>query len=184
MRALFLLAATLTVAANVLGQGVIIFVNSGSPDAPIRNGVTGDLLSGTAFQVQLYGFQANASESSLLALKTPTTFFTGLLAGYFNGGKVTNSYVLPGEVGTFQVRAWSSPYSSYEEALLYADGNPNVLLGKSDVFQAQTGASSGSGLIGLQSFTIDPIPEPSSLALLGAGAAIIFLWRRNSYTTR
>ena len=179
MRALLLIAATIVGAANLFSQGVVIFANSGAPDAPIANGVTGELLSGTAYKVQLYGFTANASESNLLPLGTPTSFFSGLLAGYFDGGKVTNSYVAAGEVGTFQVRAWSSPYGSYEQAQLYAIGNSSVLLGQSSLFQTPTGVIS-AGLLGLQSFTVNPVPEPTPFVLLATAGLLLCCFRRKT----
>jgi hypothetical protein len=179
MRKILSLAMMFLWSASIYAQGIINCANIGPGlNAPITNALTLQPISGSGFFVQIYGGPANALEASLVPLGGVATFLSGVLAGYFNGGLATNAFVLPGNVGTFQAKAWSSGFASYEAALTAgAQGNPNALVGKSLVFQNSTGfdASSPASLNGLLSFSIAPVPEPASVALFGLGTAA-FVW--------
>ena len=179
MRTVLCITLCLMTHAAAFAQGLIRFENSGSGlNAPVTNGMTGLRASGTSFVVQLYGGPASELEQNLTPLGGTTTFFSGGLAGYFTGGTVTNNFVLPGSAGTFQVRAWSSGFDSYEEALAAASGDPNVCVGKSLLFQNGTGINSGEVLSGLKSFTITPVPEPGAVGLLLLAGAALFTLRQ------
>ena len=134
--------------------------------------------SGGGYFAQVYGGGNSALESSLTPLSVPTAFSS---FGYFNGGSGTNYSVLPGFTATFQVRAWSGAYATYDDALAAAQANMSVLVGKSLVFSNPTGfgtvANPAAPLSGLQSFSIAPVPEPSAAALLTLGGAGIICWR-------
>jgi hypothetical protein len=173
-----LLAATMLLGSGSAGaQGLAHFRNSGPGlNAPVTNAVTGQLVDGSNFLVQLYGGAAGALEPVLAPLKAPTTFLSDALAGYFEGGLATNTFVLPGGTGTFQVRAWSAGFASYDEAYSAGLVDPNVLVGKSSVFQNSTGISSGATLTGLTGFSVAPVPEASTLACFVVGATVLF-WR-------
>jgi hypothetical protein len=178
--ALTLAGFLLTASVSLFAQGVVAFANAGPGlNAPVTNAVTGQRVDGGGFLAQLYGGAAEAGAGDLVALSRTTSFFSGAAAGYFDGGRATNPFVAPGMVGTFQVRAWSGPYSSYEAALLAAQFNPAILMGVSPVFQNATGAAGAEFLTGLESFVIAAVPEPRvvPLSLLGAGVMALW-WRR------
>lgn len=173
-----LLAATLAL-GPVTGsaQGIVRFANFGpTVNAPVTNSVTGHRVDGSGFLVQLYGGAAGSLEPVLVPLNTPATFQPGDLAGYFDGLLATNTFVIPGSSGTFQVRAWSAGFSSYEAAYSASLVDPNVLVGTSSVFNNATGISSAAYLSGLSSFSIAPVPEASAVAYFAVGAAALF-WR-------
>lgn len=158
-------------------QGIVRFANSGPGlNAPVTNSVTGQLVGGSGYLVQLYGGAAGSLESALAPLRVPVTFMPGGLAGYFDGGLATNAFVAAGAVGAFQVRAWSAGFATYEEAFSAGLVDPNVLVGKSAHFDNATGSSSGAVLTGLTGFAIAPVPEPGTISYLVIGAGIAF-WR-------
>ena len=173
-----LLAATMLLGSASAGaQGIVLFSNAGPGlNAPVTNAVTGQPVDGSGFLVQLYGGAAGALEPVLAPLNGPTTFLAGALAGYFDGGLATNTFALPGGTGSFQVRAWSAGFATYDEAYSAGLVDPNVLVGRSSVFQNSTGISSAATLTGLMAFSIAPIPEPSTLACFLVGALALF-WR-------
>ena len=102
-----------------------------------------------------------------------------IFPGFFDAGLSTNvPGVGPNEMGEFYVRAWRGA-NTWEEALQ----NPNAFVGQSEVFQDRTG-NIGIGNVGgleahatalshLRSFTILPVPEPSTLAM-GFWGALLF----------
>ncbi len=165
--------------ANIFAQGVVTFANVGTGlDAPVTNAVTGQMLSGSGFLVQCYAGPASSIEAVLTPIGSPTTFRTNSLAGYFYAGSETNDFVLPGTTGTFQARAWTAGFATYEAALAAAQTDPLVMVGTSTVFQNATGISSPAILTGLQSFGIAPVSEPSFIGFLGCGIAVMLCHRR------
>ena len=166
-------------AASMFAQGVVTFENSGTGlNAPVTNAVTGQMLSGSGFLVQCYAGPASSVEAALTAIGSSTTFLTGFAAGYFTAGNETNDFVLPGTTGTFQARAWTAGFATYEAALVAAQSDSQVMVGTSTVFQNATGISSPAILTGLQSFGIAPVSEPSLIGFLGCGIAAVLCHRR------
>ena len=178
-KALIPILALMPVAsASVFAQGVVTFENVGTGlNAPVTNAVTGQMLSGSGFLVQCYAGPANSVEAALTPIGSPTTFLT-TLAGYFYAGSETNGFVLPGTTGTFQARAWTAGFATYEAALVAAQSDSQVMVGTSTVFQNTTGISSPAILTGLQSFGIAPVSEPSLVGFLGCGIAALLCHRR------
>ena len=174
-----ILALMAVASASVFAQGVVTFENVGSGlNAPVTNAVTGQMLSGSGFLVQCYAGPASSVEAALTPIGSSTTFLSGGLAGYFFGGSETNGYVLPGTTGTFQARAWTAGFATYEAALVAAQSDSQVMVGTSTVFQNTTGISSPAILTGLQSFGIAPVSEPSLIGFLGCGIAAMLCHRR------
>ena len=146
----------------------------------------GVLAEGGNFLAQLY--VANGSfvaESSLMPAGTPVNFQSGSFAGYVqtsgttSQGNVVNPNVqvtsqTSGPI-TLQLRVWSSAFATYADAQA-ANGER----GKSPLFSLTPGYSPNppTDMAGF-TWSINPIPEPSTVALgiLGMGS-LIFLRRR------
>ena len=106
-------------------------------------------------------------------------FRTGPAAGYLNVGS-SAARVIPdvdwGQQALVQVVGWRGDYDSYQEAL---DGNAPVGFSAPLTLTLPRGPldPNVANLVGLQSFAIG-IPEPSTFALAGFGAATLWLLRR------
>jgi len=171
MKTTFLLAATIaSLATHALAQGTII-VNP----VPVTNGITGTLADSSIVAALYYG-PAGTPENSLLMLGPASVLESGfaqfdpqpLIPGIPTGTSV--------EIG---VRAWSSGYLTYEAAL--ASGLPSTLAGKSIVLTATTGGSPSPppvpSPLSFPGFTVYPVPEVSTSALLLTGLAALSCWR-------
>lgn len=131
------------------------------------------LLTGTGFTAQLWGGPGGAAEGALtLCLNGTTTFRTGTGAGFItalaNAAAVNDAPAGPGSRATLQVRAWDNlggTITSWAQAL----ANPNVAQGSSLLFtpgfDLGGGATLPPNLIGLTSFNLHVVPEPSVIAL-------------------
>lgn len=147
----------------------------------------GALLSGTGFTAELWGHAGTGQAESALTALGQTTFRTGTAAGFLNSVTLT----VPGAAlggspaaATFQVRAWNNQGGTLTTwAAVLA--KPNVGQGKSPLVEVTqlggTGTPPGPdpNLVGLQSFSLAAVPEPSSIALgvIGLGT-LMFLRRR------
>jgi hypothetical protein len=110
-------------------------------------------------------------------------FNTGAQAGYFTGGVKTITPANAGESIVAQVRVWDTAFGSYAAAR----NAPGAYWGESVLFTitpAGAPPAVAPNLVGLGSgvtytLTYNPIiPEPSSMALAGLGAASLLLFRR------
>jgi hypothetical protein len=125
---------------------------------------------------------AGSTEGQLQALGQPATFQTGVQAGYFTGGART----IPGFAGganiAGQVRIWNTAAgSTYAAALLSPIGEVQ----ESIVFTLQlaTPPATPTSLTPLngQNLVLVPVPEPSTFALAGLGAAALLIFRRRKH---
>lgn len=147
---------------------------------------TGPLLTGTGYSAQLWAAPGNdQAEASLVgAANAKTDFRTGTAAGFVNGIGV---YTLAGvakdaPAATLQMRVWdnSGGIDTWDKAVARGSG-----FGKSALFNV---AAIGGDFnvqplpLGLRSFNINGagtiVPEPSSFALAGLGAAALLIFRR------
>lgn len=146
---------------------------------------TGALLQG-AFTAQLWAAPGSGAAESLLVGATTTTFRTGAGAGRIGLVTATLANVLPdAAVATLQVRVFPTSYGSWANALAAFNSGVDGLawIGKSAVFDVQlVGGTVNTPpvMTGLTSFSLatNVVPEPSSMALAGLGAASLLIFRR------
>jgi len=181
-----------TVVTHVYGGGSSQLSGNGPSDTPAGSanypGLT--LLAGPGFLAQLLSANgANQPESSLQAASTaPTTFRTGAAAGFVNGTTASLSNVpADAPVATLEMVAWDNSSGLYSTWALASTAWQAGLIqaGRSGTFNVSAiGASPTAGLNpaptlnNLTSFNIFPVPEPTSFALAGLGAAALLIFRR------
>lgn len=179
----FILTCVVAVGATLgaFAQGTINFANNSSNLVTTNNGTVGNAAVGF-LTFGLYGNVQGSSSNSLVLLATTGV---GPVAGRFNGGAKTNTFIAGGAIGTFQIRAWSGGFASYELAL--QNGTASTLVGASPIWEQATGnpnppatapASFVFGPGGFTGFTVVPVPEPSTYALMGLAAGSIWMIRR------
>jgi PEP-CTERM motif len=147
----------------------------------------GARLEGTDFRAELYGGATADSLTPALTCEFSQRlilpFFTGPSAGYFQSVEpVCVHAVAPRAYAWLQVRAWDARLgATYEDVAALGIGS----YGESPLFYAQghdpfrEPPEPAAPLIGLQSFSLRPIPEPSTWALLLlSGLSIAFVMRR------
>jgi hypothetical protein len=193
---LSLTAGVLSV-ATMYGQGRVNFNNQstfntadaitiGAQNMGAVGGLAGQGIGGDKYSVQLRwaagtittqaAFDAAVTAGTTSAIFTgPTVFLanTGPLAnfsGFFDAGTVANV----GAPGTFTMQTWA----------WYSVGNPNWQTatgnkGASQLFTVNvTAAPTPVNATVFPGFTVVSIPEPSTFALAGLGAAALLLFRR------
>lgn len=168
-------------AVGAYAQGTVNFANvgggaAGSVNAPVTNSVSGARLDGATWVAQLY---AGTSAGSLTPQGATANFLTGAQIGYFTGGQRTITGIAGGAQAVLQVRAWNiAAGSTYE----LAAANPAGIIGSSSPITITLGTPPATppNMVGLTSFGVAPIPEPSSIALglLGLGAVALFRRRK------
>jgi hypothetical protein len=186
----------LLLAVNVFAQAKLTFANTSAK--AVIDSRTGAAVAAGVAKAGLYfstdlGAIANpdaATDSFQLAIQflgttqipagAPAVVPIGAtLAGVFLGGQVTVTGIADPTAVLVQVRAWSSQYNTYAEAF-----NANAYVGHSNVMNIQlvTGTTPPNSTSGpIVSFTISPVPEPSTvlLGLLGGLGAMVLLRRRS-----
>jgi hypothetical protein len=169
-------------------QGTVYFnnkVSSAGINAPVYDTVMGGAkLEGSDYKAQLYAGPAGTTEDKLVAVGAIVDFLTGVAAGYLNvgtDGSRSIPGVTPGDNAVVQIRAWrAAAGATYEEAL--ASPLPGAKAGKSNLVTVQTPPSAlmtPANLVGLQSFAVVAVPEPTMLALSALGVAwLLFRFRK------
>lgn len=184
MKKLILSAALGLACVSALAQGTLNFANAGSGVNAKVFDASGNGIGGTGYMADLFWAAGNVTDAdSLAALAAPSTFSTiASQAGYFFGGARTVNGALGGSTITVQVRAWNAVAgATWDDALAYAKvHNTEALVGMSDLFQVQltTAPATPVNLTGLTSFNLVAVPEPTTLALAGLGAAALLIFRR------
>lgn len=177
----------LSAVASMRAQGTVTFQNTVTtlvkydPSVPVLGGTAVAIGS---MRVGLYWGALGSLEGSLVQLGTFATIAG--LPGFFTGGtRTTGVATAPGAMGTFQARAWSAAFASYEDAI--SMGVPGThFAGKSTVFNSNTGGqgSPAAPPVNLAPVipvvSVSPVPEPSVIALsvLGLGALLLFRRRK------
>lgn len=183
MKKLLVLTSILALTGGVLGQGTVNFINfSVNPAIDGRVTTAAGTLAGASYWGQLF---AGATADSLSAVGAPVAFrnnAAGAATGVVSGGAVTIAGIPAGGAAFVQLRAWAAASgSSWDEA----SGNPVGEFGSSGIINlASTGDPTASppglpaALVGLQPFTLEVVPEPSTWALLALGLGALALRRR------
>jgi len=108
------------------------------------------------------------------------------VAGQFNGGGKTILNIGAGADASYFLVGWTGTSATYDAAYTAWQGG-NAMLGVSSVFTTATGNPNATPVPGSPvslagSFTgmllTAPIPEPSTFALAGLGAAALLIFRR------
>jgi hypothetical protein len=184
---------------SLVGQGA----NDSQPAGVDYSGYSAIGASGLAGQygasatlAQLLGANgAGAAESSLVpASGAPVSFRTGTAAGGVANSTLTFANIpLDAAAATFEMVAWdnsSGLYPTWAQAsvawnnnLIAAGKSPlftlNNIGGQANVPQTLFNTLNGSpGNGGLQSFSLYFVPEPTTAALAGLGAAALLIFRR------
>jgi hypothetical protein len=178
--AVALLAATVSSYA----QGTVNFANGTNY---VTLSTTGAKVTGAnQYLFGLYLGAVGSTAGTFTLVATATNVAAPFAAGQFNGGsqlQLPNGWTT-GTTYAFQVRGWSfSDGASYESSVSL--NNPNSWNGVSAVGQTTLGGGvqfpgtlfgTAPGNIG--GFQLNPVPEPTTLALGGLGAAALLLFRR------
>jgi hypothetical protein len=207
MKKTLIVAFTMACAVSVMAQGKVTFnnrvvgtvvapvygVNPANPTEMLQGNATdgtpagttvyaGPKLDGAGYSAQLFwGTGLGLTMNDLVNAGPMTIFRAGAAAGFIStvgvDGTLTGSTI--GSDLTLQLRAWDNmggTVMTWDEAVAQ-----NVAMGYSKPFE-HTAVGGGSlppkNLVGLESFNIAVVPEPSSLALLGLGAAAMLIFRR------
>ena len=182
MKKLLVTLAAVLVSASTFGQGTINFNNLASGATPpinapiLRPDGTGAGLAPGGSSAQLY----LVSGSTFTAIPTVLQFRTSpaAAAGYVNnGGTVQVPNVAGGTAVQVVVRAWENGAAGG------ATWDTALTRGQSAILNLTLGGAGSppsvpTDLVGLTSFTMAVIPEPSTMALGLLGAAALLYRRR------
>jgi hypothetical protein len=183
------------VVASSYGQGVIWLDNYAS-SGPLLHAVGGVALLPTGYNIGLYYGPANVNAvgsvaADLTGYADPTTQYAG-----FNLATGTGSTAPSIGVGFFSASAAfliqplagtvSVPYNSYTMELVAYNGatyDTSLVRGHSAPFYGMDGSSITPGVgevsqLGLTSFSVVGVPEPTTLALGALGGLGLLLFRR------
>jgi len=153
------------------GGGGIILVQTGT-NAPVpdnRVDLSLELMGGTsASNLTVLGIVSGVGQGGGL-------FYDATSAGVDGAGDYAVNGVAPGGTAFYEVLGWEGSASTYAAA--QAAG---VALGQTAVFSQTTGGGAlpVPSLSGMPNLVLGVVPEPTTLALCGLGAASLLLFRR------
>lgn len=165
----------LSLGGSAHAQGTFNFSNGASGvNAPVK---LGDLAGpnapiGAGYWVQAFAGAAGSAASALVAVGSPINFT--LSAGYFFGSAVAVPGIAGGTAAVIQVRAWDATLGNTAPALNTPGSGASNLV----TVNLVTSPTPENNLVGLQSFAISPVPEPSVVALAIVGLGAILLRRK------
>jgi len=159
-------------AASSYGQGTIVFAN-GTGSVISLNGVSATAAQGV--KAQLWYAPLGTTDLSLFTALSSTAAVGTPLAGRFSGGTQTIPGINPAGgsvaaiVRAFDGATWATSFGQGQSAIFTVDtGDPTSI-------PAGT-PTSVAALFG--PINVVTVPEPSSMALAGIGAASLLLFRR------
>ncbi len=202
MKKLLALGILASLTLSALGQGQLNFQNRVTTSTPAVDAkIYIDVIGGTTpsgtdttFRAALLGGAAGSVASSiagignLTMLASPSTsatwvnFRTGAAAGYLpTTDTARNSGLAYGATGVFQVVAWQGNYTTWAAAYAAGMAGQAKIGWSNPVTSAVTQNAldlAVPNLLGLNSFAVAIVPEPTSMALMGLGAAALLIFRR------
>lgn len=194
MKKLAVILCLSAMATGAFAQGLVSFLNTAGTLFTANGGT-----ASTAAQSYYFGlFTAPANTTDLAQFTFAGLYATNqAVAGRFNGGvgiQVTGW--APGTQRAFYVAGWTADLGhDWNPAWLtgsFPGATANSLFGKSVIAPAGTaGGFDGTGNLpnlslfggaqGIPSgFNLSPVPEPTTFALMGLGAAALLIFRRRS----
>jgi len=177
MKKLLIIAGLLGVASGVFAQGTLVFANLASGvNAPIMDS-TGARIHDPNYVADLFfSTTTDAATDSLTAAGFNVAFSTTTSGGggFFLGGSRT----VTGASGAIeaQVRVWNeTAFPTFDQARTSGGewGVSAPLVLTLAVFPA-----TAQPMAGLTGFQLTAVPEPSTFALAGLGAAALLVFRR------
>lgn len=172
MKKLAILVTCLLASVYTYGQGTISFslfgLEDGAGQIVVRNAM-GDL-AGSSYTAQLL---VGATAESLAPVDSGEYFYDGDYAGIIFGNEAVDAGLPAGDSVFVQVQAWAT-----------ADGGYGVnefgssVVGTATLGGAGSPPSAPGAPVGLESFQLTIIPEPSTIALGLLGGAALLLFRR------
>jgi hypothetical protein len=171
-KTLLTIAVAMVVAAGAYAQGTINFVNTAG-SLILYNGASATAANGV--KIELLAAAPGTTDTSLFTLIGAAVNVGTPTAGRFSGGVRTINGITAGGAAAIYVRAYvgadfaTALYSSVSPILaLPTTGNPLT------VPAGTPSALIDSGFAGLNV----TVPEPSSMAIAGLGAASLLMFRR------
>jgi PEP-CTERM motif len=187
---------------SLFAQGQLKFANTATT-LVMTNDLQGHVGAalGSTFHVALYWGVLGSTEAQLVQIGPSgvgtVAGLAGVGSGRFTAGStayVTGTATPINGTATFEVKGWTGNYASYDAAYAAAiGGDTSVLLGTSGLFNLATGGggtptvpppsdltAGGTSTLtpAFTGLTLAPVPEPTTIALAGLGAASLLLFRR------
>lgn len=184
------------IAGSCFAQGTVGFANNASTLVKQVTSVSDSTpinAPATTTRVEfLWAVDGTTEISAFSAVNGVSPLALGPVAGRFSTPTaITVPGIAAGGIVSAVVRGWTGGFASYNEALTAAQANAAAsFLGYSGIFRVDTGdptaipagtpgnivtSISGQGFAGV---TLVAIPEPSTFALAGLGAAAMLIFRR------
>jgi len=176
------------IACSVLAQGNVALDNSANTDTSptatsnglffLNNGTTTALTVGD-FNAAFYG----GTDANSLQLIHSFSGTEAQFSGFSGPGKWGDpngaAWAIPGSTGAgtafMRIEAWTGNFSTYAAAVA-----GNAFVGQSTVFQNPMKAlpDAPPTLTAMPAIVLSSVPEPSTFALAGLGAAALLIFRR------
>lgn len=188
MKKLIVTAMMVGLSLGAFAQGTVIFQNSAS-QLVLQDLGTSTVSAPAGTHVALY-YSPTAVTDPFAAALHQISGGVGTLVSpgrFILGTKTTDTDAAAGSTIFVSIRGWTGNFATWNEAAAAAASGTQVWLGASGVFSMATGGVGTppsppiaiSTIPGFTGFTIT-VPEPTTFALAGLGAAALLIFRRRS----